>query len=459
MSDILYVLLTAVVIAITAFMIIKKMDSKLVFFFVGTCALLIVTLISGKSVLGDATTGNMFLDVVDVIRLKFIDTVKGTGIRLMVVAGYVMLMNHMKASNVLAAGAGKVLVKFKSPYVVLAGVFIIGSILKVFITSQISLGLLFMATLFPILVQLGVSKVSATAVLITIGMLDMGPNDSSAIFGATEVMGISPMDYFLKYEVLVGGIIVIFMAIFYAIYFRYKDKKEFGGLTASTEEIKHFSAKDYGVPAFYGFFPLIPLILVAVFSFIPTIEMDIITATVIGFFFVFIVDLIVSRSVARIGENLKKVFEWMGQYFTNIVVIITAAGVFAEAVKQLQGINILADWCSNLTGATLIAAAMLSLIVFGTAVLTGSGNAPWFAFGPLTPGIAASLGTQTAAMAVPMHLAGGIGRCLSPFCGGVIAITGVAEVEISTVIKRNMVPMIVAFVLNVIASYVIFGIL
>lgn len=459
MSDILYVLLTAVIIAITAFMIIKKMDSKLVFFFVGTCALLIVTLISGKSVLGDATTGNMFLDVVDVIRLKFIDTVKGTGIRLMVVAGYVMLMNHMKASNVLAAGAGKVLVKFKSPYVVLAGVFIIGSILKVFITSQISLGLLFMATLFPILVQLGVSKVSATAVLITIGMLDMGPNDSSAIFGATEVMGISPMDYFLKYEVLVGAVIVVFMAIFYAVYFRYKDKKEFGGLTASTEEIKHFSAKDYGVPAFYGIFPLIPLVLVAVFSFIPTIEMDIITATVIGFFFVFIVDLIVTKSVARIGENLKKVFEWMGQYFTNIVVIITAAGVFAEAIKQLKGINILADWCSHLTGATLIAAIMLSLIVFGTAVLTGSGNAPWFAFGPLTPDIAATLGTQTAAMAVPMHLAGGIGRCLSPFCGGVIAITGVAEVEIGTVIKRNMVPLIVAFVLNIVASYVIFGIL
>lgn len=459
MSDILYVLLTAVIIAITAFMIIKKMDSKLVFFFIGTCALLIVTLISGKSVLGDATTGNMFIDVVDVIRLKFIDTVKGTGIRLMVVAGYVMLMNHMKASNVLAASAGKVLVKFKSPYVVLAGVFIIGSILKVFITSQISLGLLFMATLFPILVQLGVSKVSATAVLITIGMLDMGPNDSSAIFGATEVMGISPMEYFLNYEILVGAIIVIFMAIFYAVYFRYKDKKEFGGLTASTEEIKHFSAKDYGVPAFYGLFPLIPLVLVAVFSFIPTIELDIITATVIGFFFVFIVDLIVTKSVAHIGDNLKKVFEWMGQYFTNIVVIITAAGVFAEAIKQLKGISILADWCSHLTGATLIAAIMLSLIVFGTAVLTGSGNAPWFAFGPLTPEIAATLGTQTAALAVPMHLAGGIGRCLSPFCGGVIAITGVAEVEIGTVIKRNMVPLIVAFVLNVVASYVIFGIL
>ena len=185
MSDFMFVALTVLFIVIAAVMILKKMDSKLVFFFVGTLALLVVTAITGVSVLGEKTTGNIFLDVVDVIRTKFISTVQGTGIRLMVVAGYVMLMNHMKASNVLAAAAGKVLIKLKNPYLILAGVFIVGSILKVFITSQISLGLLFMATIFPILISLGVSKVSAAAVLITIGMLDMVSNDSSAIFGAT----------------------------------------------------------------------------------------------------------------------------------------------------------------------------------------------------------------------------------------------------------------------------------
>lgn len=457
MNDIMYVLLTAIIIVIAAIMIIKKTDSKLVFFFVGTCALLLITIITQKSVLGKATTGNIYLDVLDVIRLKFIDTVKGTGIRLMVIAGYVMLMNHMKASNVLAAVAGKVLVKLKSPYLILGGVFIIGSILKIFITSQISLGLLFVATLFPILIQLGVSKVSVAAVLITIGMLDMGPNDSSAIFGATEVMKISPMNYFLSYEGKVGAVVIIIMAVFYAIYFSYLDKKEFGENTSVTREIKEFSPKDFGVPLFYGIFPIIPLVLVVATSFQTAIKMDIITANLIGFFIVFISDLIVIKDVKKIGDNLKKVFEWMGQYFTNIVVIIVAAGVFAEAIKQLRGITILANWCSTLTGATFIATLMLSLIVFGTAILTGSGNAPWFAFGPLTPDIATTLGTQTATFAVPMHLAGGIGRCISPFCGGVIAISGIAEVEIKDVIRRNILPMVIAYILNLVVAYIIFG--
>lgn len=455
MNDVLYVLLTIVVIGVTGVMIIKKVDSKLVFFFIGTCALLFITIVTQESVLGKQTTGNIYLDVVDVIRVKFIDTIKGTGIRLMVIAGYVMLMNQIKASNVLAAMVGKILIKLRSPYLILGGVFIMGSILKIFITSQISLGLLFITTLFPILIQLGITKVSAAAVLITVGMLDMGPNDSSAIFGA-EVMKIAPMDYFLSYEGRVGAVVIVVMAIFYSVYFKYLDKKEFVEKNIEIENIKNISPRDHGVPLFYGLFPLIPLILVVITSFQKSLKVDIITANLIGFFIVFFSDLLVTKDVKKIGENLKKVFEWMGQYFTNVVVIIVAAGVFAEAIKQLKGITILAGWFATLSGATLIVAFALSLIVFGTAMLTGSGNAPWFAFGILTPDIAATLGTQTATLAIPMHLAGGIGRSISPFNRGVIAISGVAEVEIKDVIKRNLIPVIVAYSLNVITAYIFF---
>lgn len=456
MNDIMFVLLTVLFIVIAAIMILKKMDSKLVFFFVGTVALLVVTLITGESVLGDKTTGNMYLDVVDVIRTKFISTVQGTGIRLMVVASYVMLMNHMGASKVLAAAVGRVLVKLKSPYVILGGVFIAGCILKIFITSQVSLGLLFMATIFPILISLGVSKLSAAVVLITIGMMDYGSNDSSAIFGATEVMGVTPMEFFLHYEGYVCAVVIVVMAVFYAVYFKYMDKKEFGiNAAVQNAETLNFSPRDYGVPVYYGLFPLIPLVLVIVFSF-TSVSMDIITANLIGFFVVFICDLIHTKNVASIGDNLKKVFEWMGSYFTSVVVLMVAAAVFAEAIKKMKGIDIITGWISNMTGATVIAMIMLSLIVLATAILTGSGQAPWMAFGPLTPGIANILGVETAALAIPMHLTGGIARCCSPFCAGVIAISGVAEVEVSDVVKRNLVPMIVAYTVNLIATYIIF---
>lgn len=67
----------------------------------------------------------------DVIRAKFVSTISGTGIRLMMIGGYVMLMNHTKAADVLALGASKLLKPIKNPYIVLALVYMIGAVLKI----------------------------------------------------------------------------------------------------------------------------------------------------------------------------------------------------------------------------------------------------------------------------------------------------------------------------------------
>ena len=456
--DFVYVLLPALLVVAAAAMILKKVDSKLVFLFLGVVGLLVATFVNGASVLGSSTTGSVWLDVFDVVRSKFVSTIGGTGIRLMMIGGYVMLMNHVKAADVLANFAGRGLSKLRNPYVVLALVYIVGAVLKIFITSQIALGLLFMATMYPILTKLGVSKVSCAAVIVSIGALDLGPNDSTTIFGASDIMNTTPMEFFMDYEIIVGPAVILAVAVFYALYFRYMDRKEFGGLVVPQDQGSE-EAGELGVPKFYGIFPLIPLTLVVVFSFIDSVNMDVITAHVICYFLFFIVDLIVKKDMSVLMDNLKRLWVWMGDYFHKIIVLISAAGVFAEAIKQLKGIDVLANWCAHLTGAALIAAVALSLIVFGTAILTGSGNAPWYAFGPLAPGIAETLSAPTALLVVPMHLAGGLGRCFSPFCGGMIAVSGMAELDTSTVCKRNILPMTFGYIVTIIASYIVFAVL
>ena len=129
--------------------------------------------------------------------------------------------------------------------------------------------------------QSRVSKLSAAVVLITIGMMDYGPNDSSAIFGATEVLGVTPMEFFLHYEGYVCAVVILVMAVFYSVYFKYMDKKEFGtNVAVQSAEALSFSPKDYGVPVYYGLFPLIPLVLVIAFS-LTSVSMDIITANLL----------------------------------------------------------------------------------------------------------------------------------------------------------------------------------
>ncbi len=455
--DILYVILTALLVVAAVTMILKKVDTRLTFLFLGVIGLAAATIVTGQSVLGDSTTGNVWLDIFDVIRAKFVSTISGTGIRLMMIGGYVMLMNHTKAADVLALGASKLLKPIKNPYIVLALVYMIGAVLKIFITSQIALGLLFMATMFPILTRLGVSKLSAAAACVAIGGMDLGPNDSTGIFAATEILNCTPMDWFTNYELIIGPVIIVCVGIFMGIWFQYMDKKEFGGLVIPEEAKEDMKISDLGVPAFYGVFPLIPLTLVVVFSFVDGIKMDVITAHIICFFLFFIVDLIVKKDMNRLQDNLKKLWVWMGNYFNNIIVLISVASVFAEAIKKLKGIDVLCGMLSHIGGAVIIVAIAMAAIQIGTALLTGSSNAPWYAFGSMGADMAATLGVHNGLLLVPMHLTGGLSRCFSPFCGAMIAVSGMVETEPMALCKRNAVPMLFGVLVCFIATFVVFG--
>ena len=56
--DFLYVILTALLVAAAVTMILKKVDTRLTFLFLGVIGLAAATIVTGKSVLGDGTTGN-----------------------------------------------------------------------------------------------------------------------------------------------------------------------------------------------------------------------------------------------------------------------------------------------------------------------------------------------------------------------------------------------------------------
>ena len=176
-----------------------------------------------------------------------------------------------------------------------------------------------------------------------------------------------------------------------------------------------------------------------------------------GFFLFFIVDLIVKKDMNRLQDNLKKLWVWMGNYFNNIIVLISVASVFAEAIKKLKGIDVLCGMLSHIGGAVIIVAIAMAAIQIGTALLTGSSNAPWYAFGSMGADMAATLGVHNGLLLVPMHLTGGLSRCFSPFCGAMIAVSGMVEAEPLALCKRNAVPMLFGVLVCFIATFVVFG--
>ena len=119
MQDIIMIILTLLAIVCALFAVLKKFNARFAFIAIGIIFLFIVTLIKGESILSEGNTGNIFLDIFDFIRQRHISTISGIGTTIMIGGGYVMFMNHIKASNVLANGAARLLSGIKSPYVVL----------------------------------------------------------------------------------------------------------------------------------------------------------------------------------------------------------------------------------------------------------------------------------------------------------------------------------------------------
>ena len=94
---------------------------------------------------------------------------------------------------------------------------------------------------------------------------------------------------------------------------------------------------------------------------------------------------------------------------------------------------------------------MLTIMVVAT-VVTGSGNAAFFAFSPLLPEAAASVGINAAILAVPVQLSAGIARTMCPIAGVIIAVSGIAGLSPFELVRRTAPVMILALIMNVAAS-------
>lgn len=442
--------LTIIFAVIVARLILKKYNAIFVFFASGVIILICASLLTGTPILGKETLGNAFLDAFGFITKTFQSNIAGIGTIIMVVTGYAEYMKHIQASTKLAFMASKPLGKIKNKYLILSGFFLVGMALKLVLTSQASLAVLMLATVFPVLMVLEISPMTGASVLALL-CLDYGPNDGSTLFMST-VAKMNVVDLFLQYQFKVALCIILTTAVLIPFYYRYMDRKDKEAGVFNTFDNKELKNPD--VPAFYVLLPLIPLIIVFANYFVSTKKIDVITANIIGFAVAFVIEFIRRTDRREIPADIVVVLKAMGNVFVSVVAIIISASVFAEGIKVLGGITIFTNMISGMQSAALIVMILLTGITYVFAVIMGSGAAPLFAFGPLTPEIAAKLGVPTLTLLLPMELATSIGRASSPVCGALIAVAGVAGVTPMALAKRTAPLLFIMLLVNIVASYI-----
>lgn len=454
----LEVIITLAVIAIVAWCIFKNYYPPTVLLVAGLLFLVIAAIFGVAPVTEKASTHFLGFDFAQAFTDKMKTRLPGLGLNIMWIAGFSYYMDKIGASKALVKACVKPLAAIRSPYVLLAVTYVIGQFMALFINSAVGLGLLLMASIYPLLIALGVSRTSAAAVIGSTCCLDLGPSSSNAM-RAADLLNTDVVTYFVQNQLPVALCVIAVVAIghfFVQRYFDRRDKDVAQANVESDEATQDVSKAFEGAgPAFYAILPMVPLVLLIVFSpmVYAGIKLSLQTAIILSILFAFVVDMITHHDIKACIDRTKSVFEGMGKVFTSTVTLICCAELFALGMTKVGGITTMIQAAASMesAGIWLMLFVMIAIMVVATLV-TGSGNAAFFAFSPLLPDAAASVGMNAAVLAVPVQLSAGIARTMCPIAGVTIAVASIAGISPFQLVRRTIPVMILALITNIAAS-------
>lgn len=444
-------LLTTIVVA---WLIINRMKPQAVLF-AGGIFLLVVAILMGVPLLdAKKSTGFVWFDIFKFMEDTFSTRAAGIGLMIMTVGGFAKYMDYIGASRSLVHLASKPLSMIRSPYLLLAVSYIIGQLLNIVIPSAAGLCVLLMATMYPVLVNLGVSRLSAAAVVATTPCLDLGPASGTAVFAAkTAEMDVA--DYFVGEQIPIAVVTMAAISISHYFIQRYFDRKE--GLEAKVLQTAPDYDKEEFPPVIYALLPLVPIILVLVFSklCISSIKMPVVTAMIISIFLAMMMELIRTRQPKEVCKSIQVFFDGMGHLFATVVTLIVAGETFAFGLTKIGAIDLIVQGAQSSGFGAIGVTLVMTVIVSMSAIIMGSGNAPFYSFGALVPDIAKGLSILPVSMIAPMQMAASIARSASPITAAVVAVAGVANVSPVDLVKRTAIPMGIALLVSFIMAWIL----
>lgn len=448
-------ILSLLCILVVARLLLRNYHPQAVLLLAGLLMLLLAHVLQLSSITLQKPTGFVVFDWFAAIKESFSKMNAGVGLMIMAIGGFVAYMDKIGASDVLVFWAMKPLGLFKKqPYIAASLVIPIGQVLFVAIPSAAGLGLLLMASLYPILLNLGVSRISAVSVITASTVFGIGPACATTA-SAIEIMNMDAVFYFLQYQIpLVWPLSLCLMFTYYLVN-RYFDNKNPDANPPALADGKQKPA----APAVYALLPILPIALLLVFSeligMVPwPIYLDTTTVMFISFFIALLFEGIRLRNLKILMASFNIFWNGMASIFKTVVTLIIAAELFAQGLIGLGFIEGLLELTQLLGFGAMGVGIVMVAMIFLAAMLMGSGNAAFFAFGPLVPNLAAKVGLTTTSLMLPMQLAASMGRAISPVSGVLIATAEVAQLTSMDIVKRNLIPIVVTLIFMLLYHFI-----
>ena len=437
-----------IAIVLVAYYIVKGYSATGVLMF-GGLVLLFISVLMGHSILpeGVKSTGSTYFDILEYVKYLLGNRGGGLGLMIMVLCGFSVYMTHLGANDVVVKLVSKPLKNIRSPYILMVFAYFLACLMSFAVASATGLGVLLMATLFPVMVNVGISRGAAAAICASPISIILSPTSGDVVLSA-EISKIPLGEFAFGTALPVSIFAILGIAVAHFFWQRYLDKKE--GVQVerlNADEIKTTA------PNYYAILPLLPIIGVLIFDGkwgLPNLH--IVTVMVLCFIITAVVDFLRSFNAKQTFDNLLVAYRGMADAFAGVVMLLVAAGVFAQSLSTIGFITNLIDSAQSFGGSAFFMMLVLAVITILATMATGSGNAAFYAFAELIPKLATQMGVNPAFLTIPMLQASNLGRGLSPVSGVVVAVSGMGKISPFEVVKRMSVPMLVGFICVIIGT-------
>ena len=219
------VICTLIAVAGIAYFVIKNIYPPTILLLFGLVLLLIGAWMGNAPVSPKSATNFLGFDLAQAFTDLMKGRLPGLGLNIMAIAGFSFYMNKIGASKSLVKLCIRPLSAIRSPYLLLAVTYVVGQIMALFINSAVGLGLLLMASIYPLLVQLGVRRAAAAAVIGSTCSLDLGPSSSNSM-RAADLLQTDVVTYFITGQLKVAICVIIAIAVGHFFVQRWFDQRE-----------------------------------------------------------------------------------------------------------------------------------------------------------------------------------------------------------------------------------------
>ncbi|WP_321148865.1 C4-dicarboxylate transporter DcuC [Aeromonas jandaei] len=452
----LEIIVSTLILVICGYLIAKNYDAKIVLFGAGLL-LMFAAVGLGHPLLPVAqSSGLSWLDPFVQIKQIFISQMGNVGLTIMVLFGFSGYMSHIGANDVTVMLLTRPLSRIRSPYLLVPVIFLLGNLLSLVVPSAASLAVLLMATLYPVLKASNMSSLTAGAVIATTATIMPSPLGADNVLAAQK-LGIPLVEYIVSYHAPISLPTLALMAVVHYFWQKAMDKREQarGGLEEKEESLTVPTGLP---PAYYGLFPVLPLVLVLLFGICFThISLGLVEITFVCLLLTIGVELLRKGNIKETSKEFAIFFTGMGTGLAQVVSLIVAASMLVEGLKAIGIIDTLVDSVKHIDGV----GSILMFFFSGTAALigfiSGSGLAVFYSFINIIPEITEKVGVNSVAVALPMQLTANLIRSMSPVAAVIIVIASITGSNPIEIIKRTSVPIISGIICCMTLSYLLFS--